>query len=250
MLTAAGIAGLPPAVPRRKNGLTVMFRVERTRDGRSFISRTVQAYQENRIIFTMICQFQRPETGPSFQVPANERLHFTDFRLGKKVRKGGLPQPEQLLKMGDAEAYDDFSGSIARIVVGRGKRWVLVWGKHINSLTGAAGTVPADEWKVHAAVLTYMSDFSLAESVFLPHLGNGFVPHSSSASLDHSIHFHRPFRVDDWLLTHVETTVSDGARGLARAEIFDRSGRLVVSLTQEVLVRPMVQAPDGGQSEL
>merc|ERR1712194_745133 len=56
-------------------------------------------------------------------------------------------------------------------------------------------------------------------------------------SLDHSIHFHRPFRADQWLLFHVRTTVSSGARGLARNEVFTLDGLLVATVTQEALFR-------------
>lgn len=56
-------------------------------------------------------------------------------------------------------------------------------------------------------------------------------------SLDHSVHFHRPFSVSEWLLFHSETTTSSGSRGLAHTFVFDREGSLVVSIQQEALVR-------------
>ncbi|GAA5014398.1 hypothetical protein GCM10025734_61860 [Kitasatospora paranensis] len=59
------------------------------------------------------------------------------------------------------------------------------------------------------------------------------------ASLDHAMWFHRPFRADEWLLYQQESPIAHGARGLARGEIFDRSGRLVVSVVQEGLFRPL-----------
>lgn len=45
-----------------------LFRVHRARDGGSFTTRTVEVLQENRIIFTMMASFHRPEPGPEFQV--------------------------------------------------------------------------------------------------------------------------------------------------------------------------------------
>ena len=57
------------------------------------------------------------------------------------------------------------------------------------------------------------------------------------ASLDHAMWFHRPFRVDGWLLYDQASPSACGARGLAQGEIFDADGRLVVSVVQEGLVR-------------
>jgi len=57
------------------------------------------------------------------------------------------------------------------------------------------------------------------------------------ASIDHAMWFHRPLRVDEWLLYAVESPSASGARGFARASVFSRDGRLVASTAQEGLVR-------------
>ncbi len=57
------------------------------------------------------------------------------------------------------------------------------------------------------------------------------------ASIDHAMWFHRPLRVDDWLLHAVESPNASGARGFARANVFSRNGTLVASTAQEGLVR-------------
>ena len=57
------------------------------------------------------------------------------------------------------------------------------------------------------------------------------------ASIDHAMWFHRPLRVDDWLLYAVESPSASGARGFARANVYARDGRLVASTAQEGLVR-------------
>merc|ERR1711972_738051 len=81
----------------------------------------------------------------------------------------------------------------------------------------------------------YMSDEGLLSTVRQPYPE---IPIVMSTSLDHTIHFHRPFRVDEWLLFHNETFVSSGARGVARTEVFTEQGSLVASFLQEGLVRP------------
>ena len=64
------------------------------------------------------------------------------------------------------------------------------------------------------------------------------------ASIDHAMWFHRPVRVDDWLLYDMDSPSASGARGLARASIFTREGVLVASTAQEGLIR-VVPEPSG-----
>ncbi len=57
------------------------------------------------------------------------------------------------------------------------------------------------------------------------------------ASIDHAMWFHRPVRVDQWLLYSIDSPSASGARGFARASIFTRDGVLVASTAQEGLIR-------------
>jgi acyl-CoA thioesterase-2 len=58
-----------------------------------------------------------------------------------------------------------------------------------------------------------------------------------SASLDHAMWFHRPFKADEWLLYSQDSPSASGARGFNRGSIFDTSGTLVASVAQEGLIR-------------
>jgi acyl-CoA thioesterase-2 len=49
--------------------------------------------------------------------------------------------------------------------------------------------------------------------------------------------FHRPFRLDDWLLYSMDSPNAVGARGLAHGELFTRDGRLIATTAQEGLIR-------------
>jgi acyl-CoA thioesterase-2 len=76
-------------------------------------------------------------------------------------------------------------------------------------------------------------------------LGSSLVPHRlyishprlQSASLDHSIWFHHPFRADEWLLYDQVSPSASGARGLAIGRVFTQDGKLVASVAQEGLIR-------------
>ncbi len=87
----------------------------------------------------------------------------------------------------------------------------------------------------HAALLSYAIDFLVTRSAY-PGLPEDLV--LRGASLDHAMWFHRPFRIDDWLLVSSSCSVFAGSRSLATSRIFDMNGRLVATATQEALIRP------------
>ncbi|MDE2307474.1 MAG: thioesterase family protein, partial [Xanthomonadaceae bacterium] len=90
---------------------------------------------------------------------------------------------------------------------------------------------------LHRALLAYASDFHLIGTATLPH-GISYMTHNvQMASLDHALWFHRPFRVDEWLLYSFDSPTAQGGRGLARGQIFARDGRLIASTAQEGLIR-------------
>ena len=99
-----------------------------------------------------------------------------------------------------------------------------------------AGRAPDDD-TLHRAMLAYASDFHLIGTATLPH-GISYLQHNvQMASLDHAIWFHRPFRVDDWLLYACDSPSAQGARGLTRGMIYTRDGKLVASTAQEGMLR-------------
>ena len=90
---------------------------------------------------------------------------------------------------------------------------------------------------VHRYLLAYASDFHLLVTAMQPHGVSWLTPGMQVASLDHAMYFHRPFRMDDWLLYDMDSPTASGARGLVRGRIFDKAGRLVASTMQEGLMR-------------
>src|SRR5215469_12772569 len=101
--------------------------------------------------------------------------------------------------------------------------------------------LPPDEFArdnpmLHVCLMTYASDMTLLDTVLLAQ-GVSW-GHVSGASLDHAMWFHRPFRVDRWLLFVQDSPIASSARGLARGEVYTRDGELVVSVVQEGLLRP------------
>jgi acyl-CoA thioesterase-2 len=102
----------------------------------------------------------------------------------------------------------------------------------------------ADDPLLHLCILTYASDISLLDNIVRPHGRKGPLGSLMTASLDHSLWFHRSCRVDDWLLYAQDSPAATGARGFARGSFYTRDGVLVASAAQEGLMRPVSQPED------
>ncbi|MEO7013426.1 MAG: acyl-CoA thioesterase II, partial [Dokdonella sp.] len=94
---------------------------------------------------------------------------------------------------------------------------------------------------LHRSLLAYASDFHLVGTTTFPHAISYLQPNVRMASLDHAMWFHRPFRVDEWLLYSCDSPSAQHSRGLARGMIFTRDGVLVASTAQEGLIRVVDQ---------
>ena len=95
----------------------------------------------------------------------------------------------------------------------------------------------SDSLNQHQTLMAYISDFGLLGAATLPHPYTGMSSDLQAASLDHAIWFHKPFRVDEYLLYTMDSTCAAGGRGFSRGMFFTRSGELVASTVQESLIR-------------
>ena len=100
----------------------------------------------------------------------------------------------------------------------------------------ANGSLP-DDPALHRYLLAYASDSHFIGTSMMPHGRSWVQPHMQVASLDHAMYFHRPFRLDDWVLHVIESPSASGARGMVRGLWYDRSGALIASTAQEGLIR-------------
>jgi acyl-CoA thioesterase-2 len=106
-----------------------------------------------------------------------------------------------------------------------------VWFRATSPVTGPVS--------IQQCVLGYASDMTLLDTSIRPHAANWVTGKVQMASLDHAIWFHEAFTMDDWVLYHQDSPSASGARGFNRGSIYTRDGRLVASVVQEGLIRPM-----------
>lgn len=205
--------------------LPIEYEVERVRDGGSFSTRRVVASQEGRRIFVTSISFQAPETGLSHQKPAPahtdpESLPSSVEMWRDSAQVHHLPFNPMPVDFRDKRAlHNDEPKGITR----------QVW-------TCSPIALPNDVC-VHETLFAYVSDYGMLWTALQPHGIRMGDPRLQWASLDHSIWFHRPFRMDEWLLFAMESPNASGGRGLTLAYVYNREGALVATLAQEGLIR-------------
>jgi len=214
-----------PAVP-------IIYDVDCTRDGGSFTTRLVTARQHGRPIYTMSVSFmvkedgfdhqtQMPDVpGPDDLPPEAERRAALVDRIPEKARKRFLSERSMEIRPIDPPAPPRHEPTEAVR-----RYWVRT-----------RKPLPAD-FTEHDCVLAYASDMTLAETALAPLGQTWYSDELLSASLDHSMWFHREFRADEWLLFDQWAPSAMGGRGLNFGNIFTQDGRLVASMTQEGMIR-------------
>ena len=94
-----------------------------------------------------------------------------------------------------------------------------------------------DDISLHQAILAYASDMGLLSTSLNPHRLSFASGNFQSASLDHAMWFHRPFRADEWMLYSTDSPSASNARGFNRGSVYTEKGVLVASAVQEGLMR-------------
>jgi acyl-CoA thioesterase-2 len=194
----------------------IEYRVTRSKEGRNFQVREVNAWQNGERIFQLQASFQLPEAGvehqdPMPQVPEPAALPNRDQLRGRTNWR------EMPIDVRMATPITDGAPLPAE---------QQIWLK-------ANGELPPDP-ALHTALVVYASDRSLLDTAWRPHADRGSLV---GASLDHAMWFHRVPRFDDWLLYTMHSPAAAGGRGLAIGAIYDRQGRRLVTVAQEGVLR-------------
>lgn len=201
----------------------IRFEVDRIRNGRSFSTRRVVARQAIGAILNLEASFHLPEDTADVQtVPMDS----------------AMPGPDELASDAWSVAFDrrsvprDRLPSAASTGAGRSAAWMRV--------TAALDGSDEDNQLLHRCWLAYMSDDMPSDTVRAAHpdfqdaQGQGI---TFTASLDHTIWFHRPVRADHWHLYDFSCHAFTGARGLGIGHVFSTDGTHVATVAQEVLMR-------------
>jgi acyl-CoA thioesterase len=255
--------------------IPVMYYVEHVREGKSFATRTVQARQRGKCIFTTTMSFVREKSG------------------GKKTINHAVPLPEGLDKPsvpnGEEEGESPFISHRIEILnrdskhphEKRTRQWIKARGRiseaggheaHLSALAYMSdsyfiGTISRihDLWRFGAPSSnkkdgkesTLNDDMAQREAYvkklkefegFGHDLNNeaGRPEIGMMVSLDHTIYFHEPraFRADEWMFTEMFSPWSGDGRGVVTQHMFAADGTLVATCFQEVRIVCSKVCPD------
>jgi len=207
----------------------ITFAVERMRDGRSFSARRTHALQGGQPILALSTSFQEDQDGlehadrmpdvppPSEVASAHEELEPIDH----PVAKFWIQQSAFDLRHIDASIY---------------LRPAPTATDHQAVWMRARGEVPDDQL-IHRTLMAYACDQVMLEPVLRRHGRSWASPGLAMASLDHAMWWHRPARVDEWLLYVQNSPSAQGGRGLTAARVYAQNGTLVATIAQEGMIR-------------
>jgi acyl-CoA thioesterase-2 len=208
----------------------IIYAVDPIRDGKSFTTRNVIAKQDGIAIFSASVSFHIDEPGLAHhvdmpQAPPPEELESDFDRWSRMAQehpdKVDAPIPHPIERK--AVQPRDYINPQPL------EPQQQIWFRALGEL--------GDDLGRHQTVLAFMSDFGLLGTALLPHPHTGMEKDLQSASLDHALWFHRPFRADEYLLYCLDSPVTAGGRGFSRGSFYTREGVLVASTAQESLLR-------------
>ncbi|SIQ34626.1 acyl-CoA thioesterase-2 [Aeromonas sp. RU39B] len=210
----------------------IVYDVENIRDGQTVSTRRVKAIQFGKPIFYLNASFQIEAEGfehqsamPVVTAPDDLQSELELVRPYEKLIPPTLRDKilcDKPLEIRPVTLVDPIRPSVSEPV------------RH--AWFRANGQMP-DDVRVHKYLLAYASDFHFLLTALQPHGVSYWEPGMQVATIDHSMWFHRDFRLDDWLLYVVDSPSASNGRALVRGQFYTRDGVLVASTMQEGVIR-------------
>jgi acyl-CoA thioesterase-2 len=221
----------------------ILYEVDRIREGRSFATRRVRAIQNGEAIANLSISYHAPEDGLEHQTDADVPDEVDGELYEEAIRR-------ELAFFGMEREADDRAYDLpieVRTREGISFSDASIKPPKLHSWMRTKGALP-DDPALHQAALAYASDLTVMLAALHPHPVNVTTPGFRTASLDHAMWFHRPFRFDEWLFFEQEAPVVACGRGFGRGTFRTRQGQLVASCAQEGLMRYRPPAKDATES--
>ena len=248
--------------------IPIFYHVDIVREGRSFHTRTVQARQRGKAVFTMACSFTVPQAtkiaesdNPEKRIVRHRPVFPTaDIRPPEEC-ESEMDVISRLLKAGCID--DDMAVEGRRRFERDPFEWRAIGVDRKNPKTKTihpADTLhpgpslpPAEKvlrmWVRSKApisnplcsnpALAYFSDSWLLGTVERVNPAASRDKLGMMVSLDHTIHFHAgdKTKVDEWMLVENECPWADEERSLVNMRVWSADGTLLASCLQEGMVR-------------
>ncbi|KRF09333.1 acyl-CoA thioesterase II [Arthrobacter sp. Soil782] len=221
-------------------GATVRYDVEILRDGRGYSTRSVRGVQNGKTAFTALGSFHVQEDGPEFQQSAPESadpqtMDPETLRTAAEVLEGTTGPASEYWSHGRSFDMRHVPEPLYLTSDAGAVPTQAVWVKAFQALPDLDDAQATAD--LHRTALTYVCDYTILETLLRVRGLNWSSPGLATASLDHSMWFHRDGRVDDWILYAQDAISVQHNRGLAMGRFYDRSGRLLATVAQEGMIR-------------
>ena len=218
----------------------VIYQVRRLRDGRSLSARQVTAIQYKQVrgkppveqvIFSMITSFSSMEEGLEYQEDMPVYPPPEDLSTEQALKEGYVDKvPEALKARFMRRRHVEIKPVKPRDPIHpepmkpKQANWLRI---------PELGKQPI---AIQQALLAFSSDYYLVGTGLMSHGISFMTSGLQAASIDHSMHFHRPFDLNNWLLYDMWSDTTSNAMGLNHGQ-FWQDGRLVATVQQEGLMR-------------
>jgi len=240
---AAAMHSAPGRLPHMLSGFflrsasaskPVEYHVERTRDGKAFAHRRVSAHQNGREVFRAEISFHEPEAGqPEHEAAAPVAPDIETLMSHQQcvIDRANELDPLVVRRVVGRAAIETFFDDPA---VGLGKAGTrpetLAWLRPVPP--PVAGDAPG-----YYATIAYLTDACANFPSRIMHAKQLHDGELSSVSLNHAIWFHSRPRSIEKILYVIDSPFAGGGLGFNRGTMFDADGRVLLSMTQEALIR-------------
>ena len=206
--------------------------VERTRDGGSFSTRRIEVHQGERLLLAAYSSHHDGNDGPEHDIampdapPPEELEEFSTVRARLPEQMGRPTRrylADEVLDMRPVPPLPERGGGTEAMQA--------IWFRARAPIRG--------DRSVHQAAIGFASDVGPVYVGLQNHARSQDGP-MQTASLDHSLWFHRDASAEEWMLHVLHSPIACNGRGLSHGAIFTRNGELVASVAQEFLARRQV----------
>lgn len=208
----------------------INFVVEEVRDGRSFSVRHVAAQQHGKTILTLTCSFQAEASGMDFFQPMPQGMPDPRSIPSTEELLGGIDHP-QARQMASRRPFDIRMIS-EPVYIGPAQErssQTACWLKTFSGIELGHNQ--------QAAALAYAADYMPFDPILRQAGLFWATPGISMASLDHAMWFHRPIKVDEWMLYVLSNPSTQSARGTSIGQFYSTAGDLIATVAQEGMIR-------------
>jgi acyl-CoA thioesterase-2 len=201
------------------------YTVNRLQDGRTFGTTEVTAHQDGKTISAALLSMHAPEASD---------LHRSDpppaVGRGIDATPSEIPMiPFEIRVVGDVDLAAKQSGPAEY------QMWMRA--------PGAAGAATA----IQQGLLAHSTDLTIIGTALRPFEGVSQADSTvtlHTAVTAHSMWFHQPFDVSEWLLLAQASPVVANGRAFGRGDVYNSQGEIVASFAQESMIRKITPSAE------